>query len=91
MEIANAGQLHNLGRQLLGQGELEEAVAIFERNVTQNPDAWFVQVGLARGYAAMGKWDDAVRSMKIAHGKAPEAQKAYIQGLVDQLAKQENI
>ncbi len=91
LAMANAGQLHNLGRQLLGQGKKEEALAIFERNVRQNPDAWFVEVGLARGYAALGRWDDAVESMKIAHGKAPEAQKAYIQGLVDRLERQESI
>ena len=85
LEIANAGQLHNHGRQLQAQGKNEEALEIFKRNATQHADAWFVEVGLARGYSALGNFEEAVKNMKIAKERAPEGQKAYIQGLVDQL------
>ena len=66
-------------------------MAIFERNARQNPDAWFIGVGLARGHSAMGEFDKAVANMQQALEKAPEGQKAYIQGLVDRLASQDDI
>jgi len=85
LEVANAGQLHNFGRTLLGQGEIERAVEIFRTNVERNPDTWFVEVGLARALSAQGELAEAAEQMKISLAKAPEDQKDYIQGLVDQL------
>jgi len=91
LEMGNAGQLHNYARQLIGQGEKEKALEVFQRNVRQNPDAWFVELGLARGYSALGRFDEAAEQMKIAVGRAPENQKAYVQGLVEQLEKGEDV
>lgn len=85
LEMGNAGQLHNYARQLLGQGKKEEALTVFERNVEQNSDAWFVELGLARGLSALGRYEEAAEQMRIAHGRAPEPQKAYVQGLVEAL------
>ena len=82
---ANAGQLHNHGRQLIGQDKKEEALAIFQRNAEQNPDAWFIGVGLARGYSAIGDFDSAAKAMKDAIDKAPAGQEAYLGGLLGQL------
>ncbi len=83
--MGNGGQLHNYARSLVGQDRKDEALAIFQRNLEQNPDVWFVELGLARGYSAVGDFDNAVKNMKIAVGRAPDGQKAYVQGLVDQL------
>ncbi|MEZ5330835.1 MAG: DUF2911 domain-containing protein [Thermoanaerobaculia bacterium] len=91
LAIANAAQLHNYGRTLLGQGDVDGAVAVFRRNVAQNPDAWFVEVGLARALSAQGDFAEAAEQMKVSLGKAPENQKAYIQGLVDQLEAGQDI
>jgi len=91
MEIGNAGQIHNYGRQLLGLGKKEAALAAFKKNVAKHPETWFVELGLARGYSAVGDFDNAAKNMKIAVGKAPEAQKQYVQGLVEQLEKKVDI
>ncbi len=91
LEIASPLQLHGYGRQLLAQDRVDEAVAIFERNAARHPDAWFVDVGLARGLAARGESERAAEHMRKAHENAPEAQKAYIQGLVEQLEAGEDI
>ena len=91
MPIGNAGQLHNYARGLIGRERKEEALEIFKRNVEQNSDAWFVELGLARGHSALGQFEQAVDAMKIAVEKAPEAQKAYVQGLVERLEKKEDI
>ena len=91
IETGNAGQLHNYARGLLGQDRKEEALKVFQRNVAQNSEAWFVELGLARGYSAVGQFDNAVTNMKVALGKAPEPQKGYVQSLIDRLEKQEDI
>ena len=85
LPMGNAGQLHNYGRALIGQGKTAEALEVFELNATQNPEAWFIGVGLARGYSAAGRFDDAAAGMKGAIAKAPENQHAYLQGLLTQL------
>jgi hypothetical protein len=91
LDMGNAGQLHNYARSLIGQDEKEEALTVFERNVKQNPDAWFVELGLARGYSALGQFDKAVASMKVSLERAPEGQKAYVQSLIDRLERKEDI
>ena len=91
MDMGNAGQIHNYARQLLGQDRKQEALAVFQKNVEKHPDTWFVELGLARGYSALGEFDKAVKSMKVSLEKAPDGQKQYVQGLVDQLAKSVDI
>lgn len=91
MDMGNAGQIHNYARQLLGQDRKQEALAVFQKNVDKHPDTWFVELGLARGYSALGEFDKAVVNMKVSLGKAPDGQKQYVQGLVDQLSKNVDI
>ncbi len=91
LEMGNSGELHNYARTLLGEGKKEEALEVFQRNVEQNSNAWFVELGLARGLSALGRFEEAAEQMKIAVGKAPDNQKAYVQGLVDRLEKGEDI
>lgn len=89
--LGNGGELHNYARQLLGRDEKQEALAVFQRNVEQNPDAWFVELGLARGYSALGDFDKAAENMRKAVERAPDNQKEYVQGLVDQLESETDI
>lgn len=91
LEKANPLQIHNYGRQLLAQNDKERALEVFRLNASRHPEAWFIGVGLARGHAALGQFGEAARHMKVALEKAPEAQKAYIQGLVTQLEQGQNI
>ena len=91
LEIASPIQIHGYGRQLLAQGKVDEAVEIFEMNAQRNPDTWFVDVGMARGLAAQGEFERAAEHMREALANAPEAQKGYIQGLVDQLEAGQDI
>ena len=91
MAMGNAGQIHNYARQLLGQDRKQEALEVFKKNVEKHPDTWFVELGLARGYSALGEFDKAVASMKASLAKAPDGQKQYVQGLVDQLGKNVDI
>ena len=85
--LAKAGplQLHNYGRQLLAQKKTGEATKIFESNARKNPTVWYVYVGLARAQSAAGRYPEAAKNAKAALARAPEAQKKYLQGLVDKL------
>lgn len=88
LEHPTAGplDLHQYGRQLLAQGEKEKALMVFETNAKLHPNAWPVNVGLARGYAAVGRTKDALKYAKLAVQQAPdEANKKNLQKMVEDL------
>jgi hypothetical protein len=64
--------LHQYGRQLLTQGKKEEALRVWELNAKRFPNAWPVNVGLARGYSANGRYKDALKHAKLALAQAPD-------------------
>lgn len=78
-------QLHNYARGLIAQGDNQGALEIFQLNAEKNPDAWFVDIGLARGYSAVGDLKKAAEHMRKGAAKAPEAQRATYEGLAKQL------
>ncbi len=65
-------EIHMYGRQLLTQGKKEDALRIFELNAKRHPNAWPVHVGLARGYSAVGRYNDALKHAKLALAQAPD-------------------
>jgi hypothetical protein len=67
-------ELHQYGRQLMAQGKKEEALKVFELNAKRHPNAWPVNVGLARGYSAMGRYKEALKHAKLALAQAPDDQ-----------------
>jgi hypothetical protein len=78
--------LHQYGRQLLAAGEKEKALAVFEANAKLHPNAWPVNVGLARGYAAVGRTKEALKYAKLAVAQAPDdANKKNLQKMVEDL------
>jgi hypothetical protein len=79
-------QLHQYGRQLLAAGEKEKALSVFEANAKLHPNAWPVNVGLARGYAAVGRTKEALKYAKLAVQQAPdELNKKNLQKMVEDL------
>ena len=91
LDFASPLQAHGYARQLMTEKRNEEAFAIFRENAAKHPDQWFVHTGLARMYSAQGKFDDAVREMKVAEAGAPENQKTYVGGLVKRLEAKQDI
>ncbi len=69
---AGPAELHQYGRQLLGQGKKDDALKVFELNAKRHPNAWPVHVGLARGYSAVGRYKDALKHAKLALAQAPD-------------------
>jgi tetratricopeptide (TPR) repeat protein len=91
LELASPLQLHMYARQLQGEKRQEEAFVIFRENAKKHPDDWFVHSGLARVYSSEGKFDDAVKEMKLAEVAAPTSQKGYLDGLIAQLESKKDI
>jgi tetratricopeptide (TPR) repeat protein len=69
---ASVMDLHMAGRQLQQQGKKEDALRIWELNAKRYPNVWPVNVGLARGYSAAGRYKDALKYAKLALAQAPD-------------------
>ena len=69
---ASVIDLHQYGRQLLAQGKKAEALKVWELNAKRFPNVWPVNVGLARGYSANGRYKDALKHAKLALAQAPD-------------------
>lgn len=91
LNLANPLQMHLYGRQLQAEKHTEEAFAVFRENAKKHPDQWFVHTGMARIYSAQGKFDDATRELKLALAAAPDSQKNYLSGLINQLEAKQDI
>ncbi len=70
---AGVFQIHALGRQLIGLDFKDKAMEVFRMNVEKHPDTWPVNLGLARGYSALGEFDEALKYARLALENAPAA------------------
>lgn len=66
--------IHQYGRQLLTAKKNQEALEVFKLNAERNGDAWPVNVGLARGYMAVGDYQKALEYARKAVAQAPDNQ-----------------
>ena len=86
---ATVQAVHQYGRSLLIAGKKEKAMEIFKYNAQKNPtDKFTPNVGLARGYTALGDNKNAIKSWEEAIKNIPENQKAntkLYQGELDKL------
>jgi len=89
--IATPLQSHIYARQLQGEKRSEEAFAIFRENAKNHPNLWFVHSGMARIYSSQGKFDDAVKEMKLALTGAPDNTKSFVETLIKRLEAKQDI
>lgn len=64
--------VNNLGYAALEQGQTDDAVALFRRNVEANPNSANAHDSLADGYAKAGKWKEAAAAAERAAQLAEE-------------------
>lgn len=75
----DVGAVHQYGMSLLRAGWKDKAMEVFKLNAQQHPDEKFTTyVGLARGYAAIGDNDNAIKNWETALRNVPEDQKANL-------------
>lgn len=76
---ANMQAIHQMGRSLITQGKNEKAMEVFKYNAKANSqDKFTPNVGLARGYTAIGDNKNAIKYWEMAIKNIPENQKAYL-------------
>ncbi len=91
LQMANAIQLHQYGRQLQTQGQQSQAFEIFAINAKKNPEHWLVLSDIARMDCAKGDYPNAVKEMKLSAERAPDISKAFMENLVKKLEAKEDI
>ncbi|UTW65873.1 DUF2911 domain-containing protein [bacterium SCSIO 12643] len=81
---ASSGKVHQFGRGLIKKGYNELAMEVFKANYKKNNGAWPTNVGMARGYSALGQYSTAAKYVKKAlkivpdEGNKQNLQKALI-------------
>jgi len=77
---ASVQAIHQYGRGLLNAGQKEKAMEVFQFNAKTNlaKDKFTPNVGLARGYAAMGDKKNAIKYWEEAIKNVPENQKPFL-------------
>jgi tetratricopeptide (TPR) repeat protein len=86
---ATVMDIHQLARGILMGGNKEKAMQAFKYNAEKHPEDKFTpNVGLARGYTALGDTKNAIKRWEEAIKNIPENQKAnlkFYQGELDKL------
>lgn len=92
MPLATMQELHNYGRQLLRAKKNVQALEAFKLNAQKNPDIFTTNMGLMRGYSAVGDYKNAVKYAKNALAQAPDkANKDNLEGFIKTLGEGKDI
>ena len=92
LTLGSVFEIHQYGRTLIGQGKKEKALEVFKMNAEKHKNTWPVDYGLARGYSANGDYKKALKHLKLALGRVPDAgNKAAIETNILKLEKGEDI
>lgn len=70
---ANASQAHNYARRLLQEQKNEKAFEVFKMNYDRYPNIYTSNMGMARGYSALGNYKEALKYANKALAQAPDA------------------
>ena len=86
-------QAHNYGRELIAKGMKNEALEVFKLNAKNHPDTWPVQLGLARGYAEIGDYKQALIHINSARKGVPidKFNKMNVEDIYQKIKKKEKI
>jgi len=91
LDLGTPSEVDQFARDLLTRKHPLEAFSVFRQNATKHPDQWFVHDGLARGYSAQGKFDDAAKEMRVALREAPADQRRRLEPLLAALGAKQDI
>ncbi|MCB0685920.1 MAG: DUF2911 domain-containing protein [Saprospiraceae bacterium] len=84
--------IHNLGRQLINLGRKEKALDIFTYNYEHFDGVWPTSVGMARGLAAVERYEEALKFAEMAYAEAPDQlNKDAMKAAIDKLKMRQDI
>jgi len=70
--LGSPAEVHNYARQLLQQKKSQEAFEVFKFNYDRNPNTYTTNMGLTRGYSAIGNYKKALEFANKALPLAPD-------------------
>ena len=86
LPLGQVFELHQYGRQLIAEKKPQQALAVFEANYKKNPNVFTTNVGLGRGYSAIGNYKKALAYMEAALKQAPdEVNKSSVEAAITKL------
>jgi Protein of unknown function (DUF2911) len=89
LSVATEVEINAYGYQLLGQNKVDEAIAMFEKNVRDHPGSWNAYDSLAEAYGVKGDRKKALENYtKAMNMTTVDIQKTRIAGVIEQLRKQ---
>ncbi|UFH53991.1 DUF2911 domain-containing protein [Spirosoma sp. KNUC1025] len=92
LPLANMQETYQYGRQLIGQKKSKEALELFQGLAKKYPNVFMSNMGLMRGYSAVGDYKAATDWGKKALAQAPDDNnKANIERLLGQLAQGKDV
>jgi hypothetical protein len=91
LPMGTVQQLHTYARQLLQQKKSKEAFEVFKINYDKNPNEFTTQVGMARGYSAIGDYKKALDFAKKALPKADNLNKPNVERMIKTLQEGKDI
>jgi hypothetical protein len=72
LPLGQASDVHQYARQLLAQKRSKDAFDAFKLNYDRHPNEFTTNVGMARGYSAMGDYKKALEFAQKAKAQAPD-------------------
>jgi Protein of unknown function (DUF2911) len=86
LSIATEAEMNAYGYQLLGQRKVDEAIAVFAKNVKDHPGSWNAHDSLAEAYGVKGDRKQALEYYTRAMNMTTvDLQKKRIAGVIEQL------
>lgn len=85
LPLGNPQQIHAYARQLLQQKKSKEAFDAFKLNYDKNPNTFTTNMGMARGYSAIGNYKKALEYAQKALPQTDKANKDNVERMVKML------
>jgi tetratricopeptide (TPR) repeat protein len=92
LPMGATNQIHAYARQLLQQKRGQEAYEVFKLNYDKTPNVFTTNMGMMRGYSAIGNYKKALEFAQKAAPQAPDkVNKDQIERLIKQLQEGKNV
>lgn len=92
LPMGSVGDVHYYGRTLLQAGQKEAALSVFKANYDKHPNDLTTNVGLGRGYSAVGDYKKALKYMKAALPLAKDdVNKNNVQDMIKKLEEGKDV
>ncbi len=82
LTVATEVEVNLAGYQLMNQGKMDEALAMFRKNIKDHPESWNTYDSYGEALAKQGNKQEALANYRKALSLAPEGQKARLNGII---------